>query len=119
LSSWPEGGKKEKVMAVIKAGSLDTNNPVHENIPENDQLFPVDEFDDILFFSHRVEWRSKTKAELYGELTLHGITRPVIFHVNLTVVDESTKVGERSESVLARAGASIHRSDFGAEYFHS
>ena len=64
----------------------------------------------MLFVSTGFKWVSKTEAILLGELTLHGITKEVGFHVRL--IEQSTDA-EKQQRILVKATTLIHRSEFG------
>ena len=83
------------------------------NLIRSPRFFDVANYPEILFVSTDFEWISATRAELRGNLTLHGITRPVIFNVEVSA-GGSKQVGE-AENILVKATTTIRRSDFGMD----
>jgi polyisoprenoid-binding protein YceI len=113
LSLWPDPGEKEQAMIVIKAASLDTNGSIVESMLKSKRYFDVENYPEILFVSTHIAWTSNTAAELKGDLTLHGVTRPVILQVRLTSVEKQSD--GHIDKFVARAGTTINRSDFGMD----
>lgn len=105
------GLEQDQVLVAIRTESLDTNCAFIEDMLRGASFFDVEQYPEILFVSTRFEWVTQTRATLVGDLTLHGVTRPVTFDVRLTNV-----FGEHAEdpdTILVKASASIRRSDFG------
>jgi polyisoprenoid-binding protein YceI len=64
----------------------------------------------MLFVSTGFKWVSETEAILLGELTLHGITKAVGFHVKLVKQPGEDEIEQR---ILVKATTLIRRSEFG------
>jgi polyisoprenoid-binding protein YceI len=109
----PEAGKTGQTVVVIRTDSLDTKGALVENLVRSSRFFDVANYPEILFVSTDFEWTSPTRAILRGNLTLHGVTKPVIFKVELSG-SEGKQVGE-AENILVKATTTIHRSDFGMD----
>ena len=100
-------------MVVIRAASLDTESSLTEHMLKSEPFFDVENYPDILFVSSGIHWTSNTTAELKGYLTLHGVTRDVIFQVQLTSMKR--EAGSKIDKIMAKAGTTISRSDFGMD----
>jgi polyisoprenoid-binding protein YceI len=113
LTLWPDHpGGKEQAMVLVKTASLDTGGSMLEYLLKGERFFDVENYPEILFVSTAFTWTSETTGMLKGELTLHGITRPVTFDVRLLPVkNQETKPGK----VLVKAGTTIQRSEFGMD----
>jgi len=109
----PEAGKTGQTVVVIRTDSLDTKGALVENLVRSPRFFDVANYPEILFVSTDFEWTSPTRAVLRGNLTLHGVTKPVIFKVELSG-SEGKQVGE-AENILVKATTTINRSDFGMD----
>jgi len=113
LALWPEqSGKNQQALVSINVASLDTDGSIIEHMLKSKRFFDVRNYPEILFVSTAVEWISQTRGELRGDLTLHGITRPVIFSVLLTGVKDKDGVIRK---IVVKAGATISRSAFGMD----
>jgi polyisoprenoid-binding protein YceI len=105
------GLEQDQVLVAIRTESLDTNCAFIEDVLRGVNFFDVEQYPEILFVSTRFEWVTQTRATLIGDLTLHGVTRPVTFDVRLTNVFGEQAV--ETDTIVVRATSSIRRSDFG------
>ena len=109
----PESGKTGQTVVVIRTDSLDTKGALIGNLIKSPRFFDVENYPEILFVSTDFKWVSANRAELRGNLTLHGVTRPVIFNVEVSG-SGSQQIGD-AENILVKATTSIRRSDFGMD----
>ena len=113
LALWPDpSGKDQQALVSIKVASLDTDGSVIEHMLKSERFFDVRNYPEILFVSRAVDWMSKTRAEMRGDLTLHGVTKSVIFSLLLTGDKDENGVIQK---IVVRAGATISRSAFGMD----
>ncbi|GAB3476926.1 YceI family protein [Marinomonas epiphytica] len=94
---------------VIQAASVDTNHEARDKHLRSPDFLDVKQFPTLSFTSTKFE-----ESSLTGDLTIHGVTKPVTFTV--------TKVGEGKDPwggyrAGFEASATIQRSDFGITYF--
>jgi polyisoprenoid-binding protein YceI len=64
----------------------------------------------MLFVSTDFQWLSKNEAVLIGDLTMHGVTKRVGFHVELINQDA---IDSQQQRILVKATTLIRRSEFG------
>ena len=99
-SSWVE--------AEVDAASIDTHNKLRDAHLRSAAFFAVKKYPTIAFKSTNVEHVSSQDYKVTGNLTLHGVTKPVTFDVTYR---------GRSIQMDVRAGltakAKINRHDFG------
>lgn len=106
-------GDASQMMVMIDADSLDANASFIENTLKSERFFNAGKFPKIIFVSTGLIWNSDTTASLFGDLTMHGVTRPVHFKVELTNI-----IGDRAnheQEIMVTATAKIRRSDFGID----
>jgi polyisoprenoid-binding protein YceI len=106
--------RDQQAMVVIRTDSLDTSGSIVENLIKSKRFFDVEKYPEILFVSHSFEWTGTDKAKIHGDLTVHGVTRPVALDVTLTPA-EKPKGASGGESILIKATTVIKRSDFGMD----
>jgi polyisoprenoid-binding protein YceI len=112
-----EGAGKAQTLVAIKADSLDTDGALIESMIKGERFFDVENYPEILFVSTGFEWTGSTTARLMGNLTLHGVTKPVTFNVTLTdIKDKSTGEGDR---ILVKATTKVSRAEFGMDTLSS
>jgi polyisoprenoid-binding protein YceI len=105
--------RDQQAMVVIRTASLDTRGSVIENLIKSERFFDVEKYPEILFVSRHFEWLSADKAKIHGDLTVHGVTRPVALDVSLIPEKQQQNAGE--ESILIKASTVINRADFGMD----
>ena len=98
----------------IEAASVDTNNAARDKHLRSDAFFNVKEFPKITFKSTRVRLVGGKTYEVTGDLTLHGVTRPVTARL------ERIGSGKDPRTRAVRTGFqttfTIKRSDFGMKF---
>jgi polyisoprenoid-binding protein YceI len=109
----PEAGKSGQTVVVIRTDSLDTQDALIGNLIRSHRFFDVANYPEILFVSTDFKWINATRAELRGNLTLHGVTRPVIFNVEVSA--RGTRPIGEAENILVKATTTIRRSEFGMD----
>jgi polyisoprenoid-binding protein YceI len=106
-------GKDFKTAAVdvtIDAASVDTREPRRDDHLRSADFFDVAKFPTLTFKSTRIEAAGAGKLKMTGDLTMHGVTRQVVFDV----VGPSPPLKEANGTrVGASATTTIKRSDFG------
>jgi polyisoprenoid-binding protein YceI len=73
--------ERSRVDAVINAASLTAGDPMVESELKGESFFNVAVQPEIRFKSRAVKATTKNRAELIGELTMNGVTRPVTLQV--------------------------------------
>ena len=102
-----------QTMVLIKADSLDTEGAIINSLLKSEKFFDVENHPELLFVSNGFEWTGPDTAVLKGDLTMRGITKPVIFNVTLEAFD--TKQTGKAQKILVKATTTINRVDFGIE----
>jgi polyisoprenoid-binding protein YceI len=100
-----------QTLVAIKTGSVETKSAFIKSMIKGENFFDVENNPEILFVSKKFEWTSKDTAELKGNLTMRGITKPMTFHVSLTPIPGGNT--SQANKVQVKATANISRSDFG------
>lgn len=102
-----------RVKAEVDVATIDTREPKRDAHLKSADFFDVQKYPKMTFESTRVEPKGEGKFELHGNLTIRGVTKPVVFHVE----GLTGAVRERGvERMGATATAKINRKDFGMTY---
>jgi polyisoprenoid-binding protein YceI len=80
--------EKSKITATISAASLTTGEAIVDSELKGKAFFNVAASPTIAFKSISVKPRSATEADVTGEITVNGITKPVSLKVALTPHDD-------------------------------
>ena len=96
------------VEAEVDAASIDTHNTLRDAHLRSAAFFAVKQYPTITFQSTSIEHAGGQDYQVTGNLSMHGVTRPITFDV--TYRGQSTHMGV---SAGLTAKAQINRNDFG------
>lgn len=102
--------KAWKVDALIQTASIDTNNEDRDKHLRTGDFLDTEKFPTISFKSTKVTDLKGDKAKLHGDLTLHGVTKPVVLDLELGGVVKDPWGNQRAG---ATAATKINRKDYG------
>lgn len=98
-----------KVDVTIQAASINTGNEKRDGHLKTADFFEVDKFPTLAFKSSKVTSAGGNKYTVAGDLTMHGVTKPVILDVQYLGADNMMG----SKIVGFSATTKIDRRDFG------
>jgi len=107
--NWSPGGIEQSSVAVtIDANSLNTNVPLLDKMVKGSQMLDVDENPAIHFQSTQFRDEGDNKGELTGDLTIHGVTKPVTLSVKFNghspdPLNKLETLGFSADGVFSRA----------------
>jgi polyisoprenoid-binding protein YceI len=78
-----EHPEKSSVVAKIDVRSIDTGIVKRDNHLRSAEFFNVAKFPEITFKSDRVRQTGQQSGDIFGDLTMHGVTKPITLHVKL------------------------------------
>jgi polyisoprenoid-binding protein YceI len=107
----PENPAATSVEAEIDAASIDTREPQRDAHLRSADFFDVEQYPAITFRSTGIEAAGDDEWKLTGELTIHGVTRPVALKVEGPAPEAKDPWGNVRTG--ATATTKIKRSDFG------
>ena len=102
-----EHPQNSSVTAQIYVGSIDTRIKKRDDHLRSTEFFNVERFPQITFKSRSVKQIGPQSGDIVGDLTIHGVTRPVTLHVKLV-----TPLSETSRTRWAVTTDPIMRRDF-------
>jgi len=103
-----------KIDVTIKTASLGTPFPKFTEHLKSKDFFDVTKFPDAKFVSTKVDVTGKDTANVIGDLTLHGVTKPVVLEVKLNNIGDHPM--SKKPYIGFSATSIIKRSDFGISY---
>ena len=106
-----ENPASASVEAEIDAGSIDTGEPQRDAHLRSPDFLDAEKFPTITFRSTRVEPAGEGEWKVTGDLTIHGVTRPVVLNVEGPTPEHKDPWGNLRTGASART--KIKRSDFG------
>ena len=99
-----------KAMATIDAASINTNNAKRDEHLRSEDFFDVKKFPTLKFESTKVGEMKKSKVDLFGNLTIHGVTKPVVLLLE-PMGEGKDPYGNEVASFVATV--KINRKDYG------
>ncbi len=99
-----------KVKVTIQSASINTNNEMRDHHLQSPDFFDVQKYPNLTFVSKKVsKGDGDNKYKVEGDLTIHGVTKPVVLDVEYTGTDEMMG----AKIVGFEATTKIDRRDFG------
>ena len=86
-----EHPESSSVTARIDVRSIDTAIVKRDNHLRSAEFFNVEKFPEITFRSRNVKQTGPQAGDIMGDLTMHGVTKPVILHVKLLSAPDDSK----------------------------
>jgi polyisoprenoid-binding protein YceI len=110
----PANPARSSVEATIDVTSLTTTNKKRdEHLFGATDLFDISKYPEIVFKSTRVERPGDNRARVTGDLTMHGVTRPVTLDVEYFGPVKGPEDLGGETTIGFAATTSINREDFG------
>jgi polyisoprenoid-binding protein YceI len=111
ITADPDAWQNGSVDVEIATGSISTDNEKRDAHLRSPDFFATDSFPAITFRSTRIE-RKGDEAKIYGNLTIRGVTKPVVLDGRFTGLLRSAQ-GDR---VGFEASTTVNRMDFGVKW---
>ncbi len=110
----PEAPASSSVDVSIDAKSLELNDAKWNEHVRGADFLDAEKFPTITFKSTKIDVTGDKTANITGDLTIHGVTKPVVLAATLNKFDKHPMSGKQVAGFSATA--SIKRSDFGVSY---
>lgn len=105
---------KSTVEATLDAASVNTANAKRDEHLRAPDFFDTTKFPTITFKSKKVEKAGEGKLKVSGDLTMHGVTKPVVLDVTGPTKESKDPWGNTRTGV--EATTKLNRKDFGLTY---
>lgn len=93
----------------VQAASINTDNDDRDNHLRSADFFDVEKFPTLTFTSTKVAARDASTLDVTGDLTLHGVTKPVTIPVQILGTVQTPK----GEKAGFEAGFTLNRKEYG------
>ena len=101
---------RSSVTAIIQVASIDTKIAKRDQHLRSADFFDAAKFSEITFRSRAVKRTGANSGDITGDLTMHGVTRPMTLHVKLASPITGESVPARTRWQVTTDP--IHRKDF-------
>jgi polyisoprenoid-binding protein YceI len=105
---------KSTVEATLDAASVNTGNTKRDEHLRAPDFFDAAKYPTITFKSTKVEKAGEGKLKVSGDLTMHGVTKPVVLDVTGPSQESKDPWGNTRRGV--QATTKLNRKDFGLTY---
>jgi polyisoprenoid-binding protein YceI len=106
----PADPESSWVTATIDAASVDTDNDRRDNHLRSADFFAADSYPNLTFQSTRVEQVEDGRLRVLGDLSIRGVTKPVVLDVSL----EGATFGQGGQPITGwTAETAVNRKDYG------
>ena len=102
-----EHPENSSVTARIVVRSIDTGIVKRDNHLRSPEFFAVEKYPDITFKSRSAKQTGAQQGDILGDLTMHGVTKPITLHVKLL-----TSPGESKQTRWSVTTDPLKRRDF-------
>src|SRR5438067_8044102 len=102
--------ENSSVTARCPSRTVDTDNHTRDSHLRS-ELFEVEKFPEVTFRSRKVVRTANDQADVTGDLTLHGVTRPIVLHV--TLLERKKRSDGKETSRWRETGGNFSRRAFG------
>ena len=103
-------GDKSQMLVMLDTNSLEMEGDYLKDMIKGEFFLDTYTYSKILFVSTRLWWQSQNKAILAGMLTMHGVTKPVFFNVEISTVPNDNP--QSRTDIVVTAKSFINREDF-------
>ena len=102
-----EHPENSSVTAQIDVSSIDTRIKKRDDHLRSAEFFNAEKFPHIMFKSRSAKQTGPQSGDILGDLTMHGVTRPITLHVRLL-----TPINETAQTRWVVSTDPINRRDF-------
>lgn len=103
-------GDKSQMLVMVDTNSLAMEKDYLKNMLKSEYFLDTYTYSKILFVSTKLWWRNQHDAFLEGNLTMHGVTKPIYFNVQISTVPNRDP--KSVADIVVTAKSFINRSDF-------
>ncbi len=109
----PANPAAASVEANVDVTSVDTGQPQRDGHLRNDDFFSADKYPEATFRSTRVELDGADAAKVHGDLTIRGVTKPVVLDVEFEGQGKDAYGKQRAGFTVQ---TTINRLDYGIQW---
>ena len=105
-----------QALLLIKANSMTANHPELLPMVQGTQFLDARNYPQMLFAGHLYQSSQPLVWHISGDLTLHGRTRPVLFNINIEVLE--SRLGDFPVRILLTGDSQVDRRQFNITSHH-
>jgi polyisoprenoid-binding protein YceI len=106
----PDMNRHGQALLLIHTTEMESNNPDLDSLVQSHEFMDVERHPDILFVGRAFQWYNPLQAYIYGDLTLRGITQPVVFNIEVDVLERDAN--DQPENIYLHGTSEVNRTEF-------
>ena len=106
----PDMGRHGQALLLIQTTGMESSNPDLNPLVQGHEFMDVEHYPDILFVRRAFQWYNPLQAYIYGDLTLRGITQPVVFNIEVDVLERDEN--DHPENIFLRGTGQVNRMEY-------
>ena len=99
-----------QALLLIHTTTLKASNENLAPLVMSHEFMDTSRYPEILFTGRAFEWQGPLRGYIYGDLTLRGITQPVVFSVGIDVLEEG--LGSLPDRIHLQGNGQVNRYQF-------
>jgi polyisoprenoid-binding protein YceI len=105
-----ERDQQGQALLLIHTASMEASDYELMPLVIGHEFMDTENYPDILFVGRAFQWLNQQQGYIYGDLTLRGKTRQVVFNVSIDVLEAGE--GERPERIHLKGKSEVNRVNF-------
>jgi polyisoprenoid-binding protein YceI len=107
----PPGHQQDgQALLLIQTTSLESDNIDMMPMVQGRHFIDSQRYPEILFVGRAVHLDNQERGHVHGELTLHGVTQPVVFEISLRVLENGEN--NRPDRIYMKGKGEVNRFEF-------
>jgi polyisoprenoid-binding protein YceI len=106
----PDAERHGQALLLIHTTSMESSNPDLDPLVRSHEFMDVERFPEILYVGRAFQWYNPLQAYIYGDLTLRGVTQPVVFNVEIKSLERDA--AGNPETIQLQGTAQVDRTAF-------
>jgi len=99
-----------QALLLIHTTDLKASNKGLAPLVQGREFMDTRRYPDILFVGRAFEWLAPLQGYIYGDLTMRGITQPVVFNVGIDILEEG--LGNLPDRIHLKGNGQVSRYQF-------
>jgi polyisoprenoid-binding protein YceI len=99
-----------QALLLIHTSTMDISNKGLAPLVKSHEFMDTSRYPEILFVGRAFEWLAPQQGYIYGDLTLRGITQPMVFEVDIDILEEG--LGSLPDRILLTGRGQVSRYQF-------
>jgi len=99
-----------QALLLIHTSTMEASNAGLSPLVRGHEFMDTDNYPEILFVGRAFEWLAPLQGYIYGDLTMRGITQPVVFNVGIDILEEG--LGNLPDRIHLKGNGQVSRYQF-------